>query len=107
MKRYVKSSSEQQNYLYEKLKSLATDDYQNRDGDYPRSNVADTVAVSPAYISCEFKNTSENSAARWLESFLSRNGVKVNIKDIDTWQDGDYEDDWVIASWECKNEYHE
>ena len=38
MKRYVRASKEQRQYLYDKLKSFETDDYQNRDGDYPAMN---------------------------------------------------------------------
>lgn len=109
MKRYVRASKEQRQYLYDKLKSFETDDYQNRDGDYPESDIPDTIRVDSYGIECSFKNTSESSASYWLKDFLSDQGIYVNRDDIETRQDGDNEfyDDWVTAFWCFDNPYKE
>ena len=73
--------------------NLATDDYQKRDGAYPKSNVPDSIDVYDDYMLFSFKNTSERSGREFAEMFALRN--KIQFKTIDSNQSGDYEDDWI------------
>ena len=86
--------------LKEKLFSLATNDYQNRRGQYPTGGVPDTIDVfernGKVFIEFSFKNTSEISADRWVRNYL-KNKIGVDPINIDTYQDGDYQNDWVIS----------
>ena len=86
--------------LKEKLFSLATNDYQNRRGQYPTGGVPDTIDVfernSKVFIAFSFKNTSEISADRWVRNYL-KNKIGVDPINIDTYQDGDYQNDWVVS----------
>lgn len=93
-------NEEQLKLIYEELKVFATDDYQNRNGDYPESDEPDTINVYKSSIEVSFKNTSESSAKRWLYKFLKSKGFILDEDDIYTYQDGEYHNDWVIAS--CK-----
>ena len=86
--------------LKEKLFSLATNDYQNRRGQYPTGGIPDTIDVfernSKVFIAFSFKNTSEISADRWVRNYL-KNKIGVDPINIDTYQDGDYQNDWVVS----------
>ena len=86
--------------LKEKLFSLATNDYQNRRGQYPTGGVPDTIDVfernSKVFIAFSFKNTSEISADRWVRNYL-KNKIGVDPFNVDTYQDGDYQNDWVVT----------
>ena len=86
--------------LKEKLFSLATNDYQNRRGQYPTGGVPDTIDIfernSKVFIEFSFKNTSEISADRWVRNYL-KNKIGVDPINIDTYQDGDYQNDWVVS----------
>ena len=86
--------------LKEKLFSLATNDYQNRRGQYPTGGVPDTIDVfernSKVFIAFSFKNTSEISADRWVRNYL-KNKIGVDPFNVDTYQDGDYQNDWVVS----------
>lgn len=101
--------------IHKEFEKMVTDDYQKREpsGRGPKSNVADSIEVyrnnrdGTIVISALFKNTNEKSAIKWLtnhiKSTLSK--FKVNDKDVkyDSWQDGDYADDWVQASADIKD----
>ena len=98
-------NEEQLKIIYEELKVFITDDYQNRNGNYPESDEPDTINIynsnlNNASIELSFKNTSESSAKRWLYKFLRSKGFNLDEDDINTYQDGEYHNDWVIAS--CK-----
>lgn len=85
----------------EEVLALATKDYQHRDDNYPKSDVADNIDVYERSdgnfsITAEFKNTSETRAKRWLEDFVERKGLKI-VSSAEAWQTGDYRDDWVSA----------
>jgi len=81
---------------FSKFKHLATDDFQKRDGNFsPRNGIPDSIDVYDDYIRLTFKNTSERSARDFAERFAARN--KIQFKNIDSCQDGDYEDDWVTS----------
>ena len=87
--------------IREEVLALATDDYQHRDNNYPRSDVADSIEVYEKSdgnfsITAEFKCTSETRAKRWLENFVERKGLKI-VNSAEAWQTGDYHDDWVSA----------
>ena len=86
--------------LKEKLFSLATNDYQNRRGQYPTGGVPDTIDVfernSKVFIAFSFKNTSEISADRWVRNYL-KNKIGVDPINIDTYKDGDYQNDWIVS----------
>lgn len=84
----------------EELLVLETQDYQNRNGDYPKSGIADTVEVyeENQFIAIEgsFKNTSEETAMKWMKNYVSNAGYTV--EKTTAFQDGDYADDWVNAT---------
>lgn len=85
----------------EEILALATDDYQDRRGDYPYNNVPDRIEVSDFgedrfMIHADFKNTTEDFAKHWLTKYADAHDLKV-IRDADAWQTGDYENDWVDA----------
>ena len=89
--------------INKELKKLETSDYQNRKGEYPSSNVPDSIKFydkeDGASLEIDFKNTSEQEAIDWFNSSKEANIVnkfKTNydIK-IEAHQDGDYPDDWV------------
>ena len=86
--------------LKEKLFNLATEDYQNRRDQYPTSGVPDTINVfeydNKIFVEFSFKNTSEISADRWVRNYL-KNKIGVDPINIDTYQDGDYQNDWVVS----------
>ena len=86
--------------LKEKLFSLATEDYQNRRGQYPASDVPDTINVfehdNKIFVEFSFKNTSEFFADRWVCNYL-KNKFDVYPFKINTYQNGIYQNDWVVT----------
>ena len=48
------------------------------------------------FIEFSFKNTSEISADRWVRNYL-KNKIGVDPINIDTYQDGYYQNDWVVS----------
>ena len=86
--------------LKEKLFNLATEDYQNRRGQYPASDVPDTINVfeydNKIFVEFSFKNTSEFFADRWVCNYL-RNKFDVYPFKINTYQNGIYQNDWVVT----------
>ena len=86
--------------LKEKLFSLATEDYQNRRGQYPISDVPDTINVfehdNKIFVEFSFKNTSEFFADRWVCNYL-KNKFDVYPFKINTYQNGIYQNDWVVT----------
>jgi hypothetical protein len=102
MKTYKEFISEAESPAVEKLKkkykTLATKDFQKRDGDYTSSGVPDTISVSgwknEFTIRFDFKNTSERDATKWAERYLKQRQGKDSFK-FSSGQDGDYKDDWV------------
>lgn len=89
--------------INKELKKLETSDYQNRKGEYPSSNVPDSIKFydkeDGASLEIDFKNTSEQEAIDWFNSSKEVNIVnkfKANYNiEITAHQDGDYTDDWV------------
>ena len=86
--------------LKEKLFNLATEDYQNRRDQYPTSDVPDTINVfehdNKIFVEFSFKNTSEFFADRWVCNYL-KNKFDVYPFKVSTYQDGDYQNDWVVT----------
>ena len=83
------------------IMALATNDYQNRQGAYPRSNVPDSIYVDKLNnntfnISADFKNTSVPTANRWLTRFAQEHGLNIAVESM-AHQSGDYHNDWVTA----------
>lgn len=77
-----------------------TDDWQNRDGAYPKSGVPDAVDNAGSYgdeafIEFSFKNTPESHARTWVHKWLQ--SKRLPFTKITTGQDGDYNDDWVMV----------
>jgi len=97
MKIFEDTQKEDSNEWKKDLISLETEDYQNRGGSYPRSGVPDTINTSDSdkevEIEFSFKSTSEETAKRWVERNIDIDD-SLDI-DISTYQDGDYDDDWV------------
>ena len=86
--------------LKEKLFNLATEDYQNRRGQYPTSDVPDTINVfeydNKIFVEFSFKNTSEFFADKWVCNYL-KNKFDVYPFKINTYQNGIYQNDWVVT----------
>lgn len=85
----------------EELMALSTDDYQNRDGNYPKSGIPDSIDIydnkNGTYdVNAVFKNTSEADAKSWLTKYIQRHKLTIT-KPATAWQEGDYHDDWVGA----------
>ena len=55
----------------EDLKKLINTDYQQRKGEYPKSNIPDSISVeitpNKTNVEFTFKNTSEDDANNWYE----------------------------------------
>lgn len=85
----------------QKLKDFDTMDYQHRNGNSIRTGIPDTIqywkneSKQKIELTFSFKNTSEKEAMNWVK----RNAVYIlpsEIKyEMDSAQDGDYQDDWV------------
>lgn len=88
--------------ILNELMELKTDDYQNRDGEYPKANIPDSIDVfeskNTVIVTAYFKNTEEHIAIEWLKNKLS----KYKVSKIEAYQTGDYQDDWVDATAEIK-----
>lgn len=85
------------------LNAMATNDYQKRGGNYPRSGVPDYISVADYHdqikLTAEFKNTSEGVAENWLRNHVQSVAGKIaNSGVYETWQSGDYKDDWVTVT---------
>lgn len=85
------------------LRQLETSDYQNRKGNYPRSDVPDNIDVfvdnKNLILNAMFKNTSEKIAEKWMRQYLMAKVGDVSTKaNYSTYQSGDYADDWVTVS---------
>ena len=85
----------------DKFKNIASDDYQNRNGNYPRENIPVSINfenkdVDKFNLSISFKNTSEEVAKKWCERNITTIDNKLNY-DIKVYQDGDYNNDWIEA----------
>lgn len=80
--------------LKNQLSAICTDDFQNRRGDYPRSNKPDTIDLWTNSLIFSFKNTTESSAIKWVKNYLSQKSLDSYVS-IEAEQDGDYQDDWV------------
>ncbi|RLA82656.1 MAG: hypothetical protein DRG78_06620 [Epsilonproteobacteria bacterium] len=88
------------------LLKLKNNDYQTRKGDYPKSNIPDSIDVNitkkSTIVEFTFKNTTENDAINWYDKSKEYKTIQNYSKDYDiqitTEQDGDYPDDWVLLS---------
>ena len=88
---------------------FATDDYQKRNGNYPKSNMPDTINVNQNDVGVamyfSFKNTDETTAKRWVErKYVSQIQSKFpDVKSLVTaQQSGDYQDDWIDVTFIMK-----
>lgn len=88
----------------EDLKKLIDTDYQTRKGEYPKSNIPDSISVeitkNKTNVEFTFKNTNEDDANTWYEKSKEIKTINKYTKEYDisisTEQDGDYPDDWVL-----------
>jgi len=86
--------------------SRETEDYQNRGGSYPKHSVPVSINTNSNKnndgfeMEFSFKSTSEDVAKRWvdrkfipqIESHNENDNLNISVN---TYQDGDYDDDWV------------
>jgi len=101
-----KESENELNHLkkcYHILKKYNSDDYQNCDGNSPQSDIPVRIEVVTKAIYCEFKNTQQSVAKRWLCRMLRRHKFIFDDDDVDVYQYGCYPDAWVSASVSYKN----
>lgn len=81
------------------LSSLASDDYQNRNGGFPKSNIPISIQVvsynSFIKVKCSFKNTNKEISKNWLYEKLSSFNISEDSYIISVNQIGDYNNDWV------------
>ena len=80
------------------IAALETEDYQNRDGRYPRSDVPDGIRAyrgkdDETTIEFQFKNTTESTGKAWVTNYLAGKGL--NVLRVGSNQSGDYQDDWI------------
>ena len=75
------------------LSDLNNDDYQKRDGEYPKPGIPVNINAVQHSAVFSFKNTSEFIAKKWVRSFCMQRKIKFDT--LISWQDGDYHDDWV------------
>lgn len=77
--------------------AIATNDFQNRHGSSPRSNVPDTIRVDAYSHRVEmifsFHHTRQPAAESWVANYLT--AQRLPYDEITSMQSGDYEDDWV------------
>jgi hypothetical protein len=83
-----------------KLNSLATEDFQNRKGNFPQNDAPIFIRVydegeNQHSVTGLFKSTSEKEAETWLNNYLKMNGFTADS--CETSQEGDYHNDWVEA----------
>lgn len=78
------------------LQQFATDDYQKRRGNYPKSNVPTSIDAYNDTLEFSFKNTDEETDKKFVVSFCSKNGLVT--KSISSCQDGDFHNDWIIVT---------
>lgn len=83
----------------ESLLHLASDDYQNRNGTYPKSDIPTSIQ-SVTYngfinIRCSFKNTNKETAEKWLCVKLNSFNISEDSYTLYITQTGDYNNDWV------------
>ena len=85
----------------EEILNLTENDFQQRKGKYPKSNIPDDIIVRERdnnfVITASFKNTTESNAKYWLNNYVKKFDLNI-VDESKAWQDGDYQDDWVIAS---------
>jgi len=85
------------------LKEFETKDYQNRGGNYPTSDKPtdivfyDDMKNKRIELTFSFKNTNEKTALNFVKSFLKNKNIVKRYK-INAYQDGDYENDWVVVN---------
>ena len=93
--------------LNNRLQKLQNYDFQNRKGNYPKSDIPDSISVhiysERTVIEFLFKNTSEDTASNFAKRFMAKNSDVIKLPkklkvDFNTYQDGDYQDDWVICN---------
>ena len=72
----------------------ATLNFQNRSG-YPASNVPDMIEFWGDEVEIRFKNTTEETAEKWTNNFIEKNLLSGKV--VAVVQEGDYQDDWVVA----------
>jgi len=86
--------------LFEELKELETDVFQNRKGAYPKSGIPDSIRVIKRgrniIVSIDFKNTSADQAKKWYNKNVEIPSSK--ILNMTAQQTGDYWDDWVALN---------
>lgn len=86
------------------LKLFETRDYQNRKNNYPKENITDSISFfdnkqkKQMILKFDFKNTTEKNAKLWVIDFLTKNLINEKSYLIDTQQDGDYKNDWVLVT---------
>lgn len=86
----------------ERYRQWATEDFQERGDNYPRSGLPvtievydDTQTLKRVVMLLWFKNTSIGDAVTWTKGFARRNSLPYSK--VDGWQEGDYQDDWVMV----------
>jgi hypothetical protein len=77
------------------LSKFDNDDYQNRKGGYPKSNIPTSINSGSNSLEFSFKNTDEVTSEKFVVKFCSNNGLTPTS--IKCSQDGDYQNDWVIV----------
>ena len=89
--------------ISKELEKLITNDYQDRKGEYPKSNIPDSIEVSEVgetiQINIDFKSTDEKSVNSWYNSsqeklVIDKFRIKFTIS-TKVIQDGDYKDDCI------------
>ena len=90
----------------EEFLELATDNYQGRGSNYPKSGIPDSIEILNNYMHHEnvyflmvtFNNTDEKTAESWLNEFVKKHKLISLWNSASAHQHGNYKDEWVTAS---------
>ncbi len=77
------------------LSQYTNEDYQNRNGNYPKSNIPVSITGSSKELEFSFKNTTEEKGISYVKNFCTQKDL-TPIKII-SGQDGDFHDDWITV----------
>lgn len=80
----------------QQFKDLETNDFQNRNGTYPKDRIPDVIYYSKSFgistLNVLFKDTSEKDGIEYCKTKLVPN---LTSYIINAYQEGDYVNDWI------------
>jgi len=78
------------------LEQYNNEDYQNRGGNYPKSNKPVSIEAYKNELTFSFKNTNESDSIKAVKKTTTYKEISEKYKvTINAYQTGDFQDDWV------------